>query len=255
MEVGLYQPQTATAWRQVDRGRPRADYRGGAAHCDLWAGIDLKIENAGFHFKGMVKSLQPPERPLYLVRLTRENWRTAFYAHLDAFLSAARSVPELIRCCFGVEDSSKMRNWFNALDREERERRHDFEAKFKADYVAFCELPLGAARHISEHRTGFPPVTATVSRRFGIIYHGDPIKPVPISETRKLPPEYSWMEKPTAVEPSWRDFHIDGKPLFEARREYLDRVQVLAIQARGLAEEVRGASKLTWPSSDYVRPE
>ena len=148
-----------------------------------------------------------------------------------------------------------MRNWFNALDREERERRHDFEAKFKADYVAFCELPLGAARHISEHRTGFPPVTATVSRRFGIIYHGDPIKPVPISETRKLPPEYSWMEKPTAVEPSWRDFHIDGKPLFEARREYLDRVQVLAIQARGLAEEVHGASKLTWPSSDYVRPE
>ena len=147
-----------------------------------------------------------------------------------------------------------MRDWFNALDREERERRHDFEAKFKADYVAFCELPLGAARHISEHRTGFPPMTATVSRRFGIIYHGDPIKPIPISETRELPPEYARLEKPTAVEPSWRDFHIDGKPLFEACREYFDRAQALAVQARALAEKVHGANKLTWPSSDMLRP-
>jgi hypothetical protein len=93
-------------------------------------------------------------------------------------------------------------------------------------------------------------MTATVSRRFGIIYHGDPIKPIPISETRKLRPEYARMEKATAVEPSWRDFHIDGKPLFEACREYLDRAQALAVQARALAEKVHGGSKLTWPSSD-----
>jgi hypothetical protein len=219
-------------------------------HYDLWAGIDRKIENAGFHFNGMVKALRSPERSPYTVAaLIGRNWHTAFYAHLDAFLSAARSVPELIRCCFGVDDSSKMKAWFEALDREERERRRDFEAKFKADYDAFRALPLGTARHISEHRTGFPPVTAMVSGRFGI-YLGGPTKPIPTSETRELPPEYAGMEKPIAVQPSWRDFHIDGKPLFETCRDYLDRARTLATQARALAEEVHGDSELTWPSSD-----
>jgi hypothetical protein len=36
---------------------------GASTHGDLWAGIDLKIENANFHFDGMKKALQPPERP------------------------------------------------------------------------------------------------------------------------------------------------------------------------------------------------
>jgi hypothetical protein len=164
-------------------------------HRDLWAGVDLKIENADFHFDGMKKALQPSERPPYTVAaLIGRNWHIAFYAHLDAFLLAARSVPELIRCCFGVDDSSKMKDWFAALDQAERERRCDFEAKFKTDYVAFRGLPLGTARHISEHRTGFPPVSAMVTGRFGI-YRGGPTKPIPTSETPKLPPEYGGLSR------------------------------------------------------------
>ena len=218
---------------------------GASTHRDLWAGIDLKIENADFHFDGMKKALQPPERPPYTVRrLIRRNWHTPFYAHLDAFLSAARSVPELIRCCFGVDDSSKMKDWFNALDREERERRREFGDKFKADYDAFCALPLGTARHISQHRTGFAPVEVMVSGRFGI-YAGGPIKPIPTSETRELPPKYGGLQKPIAVEPSWRHFHIDSKPLFETCGEYLGQARALVRQARALAEKVHGASKLT----------
>jgi hypothetical protein len=223
---------------------------GASTHRDLWAGIDLKIENADFHFDGMNKALQPPERPPYTVAaIIGRNWHTAFYAHLNAFLSAVRSVPDLIRCCFGVDDSSKMKDWFNALDYEERERRREFGDKFKGDYDAFCALPLGTAWHISEHRTGFPPVEVMVSGRFGI-YAGGPIKPIPTSETRELPPEYGWLQKPIAVEPSWRDFRIDGKPLFESGGKYLDRARALVSQARALAEKVHGASKLTWPTSD-----
>jgi hypothetical protein len=77
---------------------------------------------------------------------------------LDAFLSAVCSVPELIRCCFGIDENSKMKAWLKALGRKERERRREFGAKFKADYDKFCASPLGTARHISEHRTGFAPV-------------------------------------------------------------------------------------------------
>ena len=230
---------------------------GPPTHRDLWAGIDLKIESASFHLDGMGKALQPPERTPYNVVLESAgaliggNWHITFYAHLDAFLSATRSVPELIRCCFGIDPSPKMQPWFeDDLDREERERRCKFVDQFKADYEAFRALPLGTARHISEHRTGFAPVTVMVSGRFGI-YAGSPIKPIPTSEMRELPLNSNMppgMSIP--VQPSWQDFDIDGKPLFETCRDYLDRARVLINAARALAENVHGDSKLTWPSSN-----
>ena len=106
---------------------------------------------------------------------------------MDAFLSAARSVPELIQCCFGVDDHpKKMRDWVEALDPDEQKRRREFRNKFKADYDAFRALPLGTARHISEHRTGVLPVTVTVTGRFGLTYSGGPTNPIPTSETREL---------------------------------------------------------------------
>jgi hypothetical protein len=224
-------------------------------HDDLWAGIGLKIENASFHLEGMGKALQPPERTSYTAifeshgMIVGGNWHRAFYAHLDAFLSAARSVPELIRCCFGEDDGNReMKTWFKGLDQVERDRRKKFTAAFDADYRAFRALPLGTARHISEHRTGVPPVTATVSGRFGITYRGDPIKQIPTSETRKLPAEYAWMEKSIPVRPMWTDFDIDGKPLFETCRDYLNSAQGLIDRARALAQEVHGDSELTSPS-------
>jgi hypothetical protein len=142
-----------------------------STHRDLWPGIDLKLENALFHFEGMGQALQPPERTAHTVVLESSetliggNWHRAFYAHLDAFLSAARSVPELIRCCFGVDDGArKMREWFQALDPAEQTRRREFGDRFRPHYDAFRALPVGAARHISEHRTGVPPVTLPRSR-------------------------------------------------------------------------------------------
>jgi hypothetical protein len=226
-------------------------------HQDLWAGVDLKIENASFHLDAMARALQPPERTALTAvmessgALIGGNWHRPFYAHLDAFLSASRSIPEIIRCSFGADSGAKkMRDWFDTLGVDEQDRRRDFEAKYRADYDTFRALPLGTARHISEHRTGFPPVTATVGGRFGVTYVGNPITRIPTSETKELPPEYAWMAKSVPVQPNWEDFDIDGKPLFATCREYIDGAQRLVNRARALAKEVHGNSKVTWPPQE-----
>jgi hypothetical protein len=130
-------------------------------HDELWAGVDVKIENAQFHLDAMSRVLQPPERAAgYTVvegmgTVISDNWHRAFYAHFDAFLSATRSVPEIIRCCFGRDTGARiMKEWYEARTADEQERRSEFQEKFGLDYDAFRTLPLSTARNISEHRTG-----------------------------------------------------------------------------------------------------
>jgi hypothetical protein len=97
------------------------------AHDDLWAGIELKLDHARFHFERMDRALGPaeplPQNPV-LMALTGAfdafTWQREFYAHLDAFLSATRSVPEIIVCCFGRDQHRKMRAWFNNLSAGEK---------------------------------------------------------------------------------------------------------------------------------------
>jgi hypothetical protein len=223
-------------------------------HHDLWAGIDLKLENALFHFEGMGKALRAAEPKPIDVALRSfggGNWHRAFYAHLDAFLSAARSIPGVIQCCFGKDDGNKItKGWFACRDASEQKRRQEFSEKFKQAYDAFRSLPLGSARHISEHRTGFPPATVTITGRFGITYSGNPITPIPPSETRELPPEYAGIARPTPVVPRWTDFEIDGQSLFPMCSCYLDAAQSLINLARDVAKEVHGDSNLTSPPQE-----
>jgi hypothetical protein len=223
-------------------------------HEELWAGVDLKIDNARFQLEGMGRSLQPPERTAVLVALEASgamidgNWHRAFYAHLDAFLSAARSVPEIIQCCFGVDRSNaEMRAWFDGLDPGERDRRQKFKDQFQVDYDAFRALPLGTARHISEHRRGFAPVTATVNGRFGVTYTGGPIRRLPTSETRPVEPEYGWLVKAQPLRPNWADFSIEGQPLFPACQDFENRAQALLDRARALAQQVHDSNSITPP--------
>jgi hypothetical protein len=67
----------------------------------LWAGVKLKLLHAEFHFEMMGRSIQPPEQTAINVALQASGalidtgWQRAFYAYLDAFLSAARSVPKI----------------------------------------------------------------------------------------------------------------------------------------------------------------
>lgn len=223
-------------------------------HDELWAGIDLKIDNARFHFEGMGRSLEPPEQTSMNVALEASramiggNWHRAFYAHLDAFLSAARAVPEIIQCCFGVDTGNRMRNWFNRLDQGEQDRRQKFKDQFQDDYDAFRALPLGTARHISEHRRGFAPVMATLNGRFGVTYTGGPITRTPMSETRPVEPEYGWLIQPVPLRPHWNeDFSIDGKPLFLTCRDYIERAEALRVRAHTIAQQVHGSDSLTPP--------
>ena len=220
----------------------------------LWPGIGLKIENAEFHRRAMEKAIEPPERTHLNVVMESagaiiwNNWHQPFYAHLDAFLSAARSVPELIRCCFGVDNNiQSMRHWFDALDSGEKDRRTQFQDRFRSDYNAFRSLPLGNARHISEHRIGFAPVSVTVTGRFGLTYVGSPIRNIPNSETRDMPEGYEWMARPIPVHPMGSDFQIDGMPLFETCRAYLHEANSLVQRARVIADAVHGEKKLTSP--------
>jgi hypothetical protein len=223
-------------------------------HDKLWAGVDLKIENAEFHFDAMSRVLQPQSPGTYTavggMTVISGNWHRAFYAHLDAFLSASRSVPEIIRCCFGVDPHPTMRKWHEDQNADERKRRSEFQKKFKLDYNAFRGLPLSAARNISEHRTGAAPVTVKVSGRFGVVYDGGPTKPIPTSETREMPPQLGWLANPMPVQPLWPDFSIDGAPLFKTCGDYLDRARSLTVRARALAQEVHGESEITPPPTD-----
>ena len=184
-------------------------------HEHLWAGVRLKLQHAAFHLQRMGQSLEPPERTATNVALQAAGaildtgWQRSFYAHLDAFLSAARSVPEIVQCCFGVDERHPdMRSWFGQLPDEEKTRRHEFKKQFKPAYDSFRELRLGKLRHISEHRTGVPPAKVTVSGLFGVIYVGSPVERIPLSETRHInQPDLSWMAKPIPLpQPNWDDF-------------------------------------------------
>src|SRR5258708_426560 len=140
----------------------------------LWTGVGLKIEYARFHLQRMGQALEPPERTQWNVAIEASGaiidtgWQRSFYAHFDAFLSATRSVAEIINCCFGVDEHRAMKAWFDQLPAEEQVRRREFWKQFQVQYDRFCGSPLGAARRISEHRTGYAPVTVTISGMFGV---------------------------------------------------------------------------------------
>lgn len=188
-------------------------------HEDLWAGVHLKLQHAAFHLERMGRSLEPPEMTATTVALevagviVDTGWQRSFYAHLDAFLSAARSVPEIVQCCFGVDEGHPdMKSWFHKLPEAEKLRRQEFKKQFKASYDSFRALRLGTLRHISEHRTGVSPARVTVSGLFGVTYIGSPLKPIPVSETRHIvDPDLSWMDRPVPLrQPSWDDFELEG---------------------------------------------
>src|SRR4030095_100045 len=96
-------------------------------HEHLWAGVYLKLQHAEFHLQQMGRSLEPPERAATNVALQMAGaildtgWQRSFYAHLDAFLSAARSIPEIVQCCFGVDEGHPdMKAWFRNLTHAQR---------------------------------------------------------------------------------------------------------------------------------------
>jgi hypothetical protein len=136
---------------------------------------------------------------------------------------------------------------------EEQTRRREFRNQFKPAYDEFRALDLGNARHSSEHRVGYPPYEFKIKGRFGAVYEGSAIKNVPSSETREIDDaRYAFLIKPVAIHPHWQDFTIDGKPLFDECRDYLQRAETLIGQARAGPQYTK-QTPWTGNASDLLR--
>jgi hypothetical protein len=232
-------------------------------HENLWAGVGLKVEHAGFFLRQMQAALDRPREQRAAVleatgAIVDTQWQSAFYANLDGFLVMARSVPEVVKSCFGKDVVNKeMKNWFDALSPAEQKRRADFASAFENSYDTFRNLPLSKARNVSFHRTGYPTgVEVHILGMFGLSYTGNPVERVPIVESRPRgpgddpnDPAVIWASTlpPVPVRPTWTDFQIDGKPLFPECGTYLQQVHDLVAQARAIAKRVHGTDVLTPP--------
>jgi hypothetical protein len=232
-------------------------------HENLWAGVELKVEHAGFFLRQLQAVLdRPRDRRAATLEaagaIVETQWQTAFYANLDAFLVMARCLPEVINCCFGKDVANKeMKNWFAELSPDEQKRRSAFANAFQTIYDAFRNLPLSKARNVSFHRTGYPTgVEVHIHGMFGLSYTGSPVERVPTAESRPRgpgddpnDPAVMWASTlpPMAVRPMWSDFQIDGKPLFPECGTYHQQVRDLVAQARAIDDRVHGAHVLTAP--------
>jgi hypothetical protein len=176
-------------------------------------------------------------------------WQRSFFPHLDAFLSTTRSIPEVIQCCFGNDRANQeMRDWFDQLPPDERDRRMQFKAQFNDDYVAFCSRRLSKVRHNLEHRTGVAPATVTIKGLFGDVYKGSPTQQVPLSETRQInDPDLAFLAQPRQLFVDWADFEIEGKPLFVECREHLDAASAVIEQGRKITNAIHGTKPVSTP--------
>jgi hypothetical protein len=224
-------------------------------HDELWAGIALKLEYARFHLDRMWRSLEPPERTQMNVALEASGaiidtgWQRSFYPYFDAFLTAARSVPEIINACFGADlGSREMATWFQGLDHDEQDRRCAFTGQFNDRRRTFGNLPLSKARNISVHRTGVAPVTVATTGFFGVTYTGGPTSPIPSTETRQIDdPNLPFLAKPSPLRPMYSDFYFDGQKLEPMCRDYIESAQALVNDARTVVQQVHGYNTLSAP--------
>ena len=132
---------------------------------------------------------------------------------------------------------------------DEQDRRKAFSAALAVDYEAFKKLPLSTARNVSMHRRGFADVVVSFKSFFGVIHVGSPVKQLPIAESRpaEIGGELSWLHTPLPLRPNWKDFSIDGKPLFDEGQKYLLRANALVQAARSNVQVVHGSAPLTLP--------
>jgi hypothetical protein len=231
-------------------------------HDELWAGVELKIENAEFFSEQMGKALLPPDRnPMNIAlestgAIIETRWQRSLYANLDAFLAMVRSVPEIIQACFGADlGSREMKAWFKGLTPAEQTRRKNFAVQFKTVHDTFRGLSLSNARNISLHRTGVAPVEVNITGRFGVSHIGTPIKHVPTSESTHIiagdDPALQWAATlpPDPVQPTWTDFSIDGRPLFQECQAYLQEARKVVAHASTIVQHVHGNNTVTPPPS------
>jgi hypothetical protein len=234
-------------------------------HEKLWAGVAWKLSSAEFFLGQMQRALDQP-RGAHAARAEAAGvalsveWQKPFYANLDAFLAMARSVPDVINWCFGVDRAMReptwLKPWYHSLSLSEKTRRQDFSNHFRQHFDAFRNLSLTSARNITLHRAGYAPVEAHITGIFGISYIGGPVERVPGTESRPAAPgedltdpavQWAATLTPLPLRPVWGDFEINGKPLYSECQTYLQDARSVVESARRICDQVHGANTVTAP--------
>jgi hypothetical protein len=238
---------------------------------DYFDVVDLKEAEAGKHLQRMGEALiHPRHRPNmsahYAALLScpgtiiHHSWHDTFNSELNAFLSTARSIPDVIQNRFGY-DKPHLNSWLLALDQQEQDRRKDFQKQFKAKFDPFRQLPLNGERNEAHHGSGVAHWEARVKGRWGT-YIGGPTKPIPSTESPPaVPGEDSALAILAAnsilpIEPMHTDFwwaipQPDGSvrslPLFLECRSFLPAATGLVIHARQLFQNIHNGHPFTLP--------
>jgi hypothetical protein len=236
-------------------------------HDDLWSAIEHKLAGTEFFFREMSQDIVPPHLnhpQLAAIVATGvivgHPWQEKFYHHLDAFLAMGRSIPEIIRCCFGIDRDRRLRAWISGLNPSEATRRQTFQTQFDPLSRSFTALPLSGARNITLHRTGVPPVEVHVIGRWGA-YTGGPLAVIPQSELHHViagnDPALLWAatEAPQPVQPRSADFYLlipsgssaSRVELFPECRRFLDAARKLVTDAQQIARAIHGSQSLKPP--------
>jgi hypothetical protein len=233
---------------------------------ELWASVTFKLDEARFFFSQMGKVLVPARldtrthHPAHGCPTTK--WQPDFYYYFDAFVGAARSVPDVVQKCFGLDPHSSKGKWACSLDANERDRRTKFQGEFTTLYSAFHKQILSGVRTGIFHWLGVAPVQTKAKVEFAQEYTGRPLDPVPSAACKEFPlgtdpdklPPSAFQSLP--AEPSWQDFTLqipqdDGTikpiPLFEECESYLKAAEDLVTLATTLCERVHGKRSLTQP--------
>src|SRR5437868_7583085 len=69
-------------------------------------------------------------------------WQPDFDCEFNAFLSTAKSVPDIILHRFGYDDAGVSKAWLSGLDAGEQTRRRDFRQQFNKKMQPFRAHPL-----------------------------------------------------------------------------------------------------------------
>ena len=219
---------------------------------DCWTNIEEKLESAQRQLREASRDINPELPPRYAAILSTgadvsdPRWRAKLSSHVSAFLVECRSVPDIIKSCFGV-DSNK---WVNTLAPDEQRRRRKFQNSFK--YESFKHLGLSRARVDTVHLQGFVEIWVKVGKGYS------PLQELADAEIKLFlfgpDPASQWADSlpPRPARYLLKHFFFKTvgaryKPLFPECESYLRRTRELVEKARKLCERVHIGHKLTKP--------
>jgi predicted nuclease of predicted toxin-antitoxin system len=188
---------------------------------DYFDVVDSKLREASKHLQTMGQvPIHPRHRPGFSGHhaamlsspdtMMVHDWHDAFNSALNAFLSATRSVPDVIRNRFGYDCPDK-NPWLLKLDPDERTRRRRFGRRFEKQFERFGQLPLNEERNEAHHGSGVAHWEVVVRGSWGT-YTGGPLRRLPQTEYRESDPgedpPLGWLPGACTreLEVRWTDF-------------------------------------------------